>query len=410
MKFIIEFMIIAQIAFMLIPLASAFAGKSKQVSKPAKENDIAVVKGRFDRIEKTLKIYRIPYTTLTFSDLEKETILSKYRAIFLPCGIGSHVETNVNILSRGTSVQAVFLKEDFFEIDLEKIYSNIKSYIEKGGNVYCSGYSYEFIHEAFHAFEFFNDFPNMGSRGKIELELKNDLKTFCRRKNMRGYVSHSGWIAVKSIKDADVLAEGIYKTINGEISGPIVALLKRGDGEAIYTSYHKKRGFEELSRYIVYRVVYRFLLDILVDEAHFWDQEIRNTIIDSIRGWERCRIYPIPITIGMTTIYFTSEKGFFQIDLFDKDNNLITSRDIREKNFSIDINSDIDDYFILRVYPSIPRKHGAYSIVIAQGLRIFPYYKKVLLVLLFGAIVLMIYWIKGIVGPRKFSGKIRRKK
>ncbi len=248
----------------------------------------------------------------------------------------------------------------------------------------------------------------MGSRGRIKLELENDLKVFCRNKNLKGYISHSGWISVKSIRDSHILAKGEFETVSGTKSGPVVALLKRGNGEAIYTSYHKKRGNEEISRYIIYRLTYRYLLDTLEDKAFKWEQKIQNSIVDSIRKWERYRIYAFALPKGENTIYLTSKNGLFQLDLYDKDNHLIISKDNRQRDFSIDIKSYKDDYYILKVYSSLPGNSEAYSIVTAHGIRIFPYYIKISLGLLLLLLPFVLKKKKKIMGPKRISCRYSR--
>ena len=107
--------------------------------------DIVVVNAKYDKIEKILDKYRIPYKIYNYRDLETDEIYNRHRAIFFPCGVKKLIETNVNILSRGTSIQSVSLKKDFLDINEDKIIKNIKTFIENGGTTYFSGYSYELI-------------------------------------------------------------------------------------------------------------------------------------------------------------------------------------------------------------------------------------------------------------------------
>lgn len=374
--------------------------------KAVKEKEVAVVRARFDNIEKILERYRIPYREIQYRDIEKAGSLDNYRGVFFPCGIGTHVETNVNILSRGTNVQAVFLKEDYHDIDFQKVCDNIERFIDDGGTAYFSGYSYEFIQKIYNCFEFYNNFPNMGVSGRINLSLKDDMNVFCRGDSINGFSPHSGWIVLKSVKDNDVLVSGTFKTVQGEKSGPVVTRMRSGSGELFYTSYHGSRESEEFKRFLVYRVAFRYLADLAVREAEKWEQEINNSVIDSIRSWEKFRIYPIQLYKGANSIHFISDEGFFQVDLYDREYNLVVSSDLRRKQFSVDVDFEDDDYFILKVYPANPRSCGAYSVVTASGKRIIPYYNKIIYGLIFIFFVLIIYIFKRLLGYRKFSGRI----
>ena len=373
-----------------------------------KIKDIAVIKSQFDKIEKLLKRYCIPYKTLQCHDLEKSEIYNQYRAIFFPCGIVPPIETNVNILSRGTDIKAVYVKEDFSEINKEKIFKNIKSYVLNGGSTYFSGYSFDFLQGAFKPFVFFDNFPNIGMAGKLQVVLMSDLIGFCKEKKLNLYMPHNGWIGIKSITDAEILIKGSYKTPKGLKSGPIVALLKRGGGEIIYTSYHKTGYNKNISRYIIYRISFIHLLNEISEKATTWEQQINSKIIDSILEWEKCRSYYIFLSKGMNTIFFTLEKGLFQIDLFDRKNNLIISKDSNKKNFFLNVNSDSDDYYNLKIYPSFNDGTGAYAVISAKGPRIIPHYTKILYSGISGITLLILFWLKKLIGPKKYSGRIRR--
>ncbi|MCU0822101.1 MAG: hypothetical protein MUC95_06470 [Spirochaetes bacterium] len=405
MNIIYKIIVIFIIVFMPIRDGIPAVDNGKETADPKVINSIAVVSSKFDSVETLLKIYGVPYVMLKYEDLENESIFEKHTAIFFPCGIGSYVETNVNILSRGTSVQAVYLKDNYREIDKDKICTNIKRFVQNGGSAYFSDYSYEFVPDSDDIFRFFNGFPNMGVLGNLDIELDDELKIFCRRGRLNGFAAHSGWIAVRKVHGADVLASGKFKTIKGDKSGPVVVRLNTGKGEALYTSYHGSRDSEELKRYLIYRVCYKYLLDAVIDESAKWDQQVESTIIDSVREWEVCRLYPVPLVKGNNTIYFTADKGLFQIDLSDDDDNLIISIDKREKDFSFNVDCESDGYYILSVYPAYPRSSGVYSIALSKGIRIIPYYKKILFILLAGLIIFIIFMIRKILGIRRFSGR-----
>jgi hypothetical protein len=378
-------------------------------SNTEKLKDIAVVNSKFDRIDKTLSKYGIQYKLYNYSDLENNELYTKYRVIFFPCGVDNTIETNVDILSRGTTVHSVSLKKDFFEVNEEKIYKNIKAYIENGGNAYFSDYSYKLLNGAFDAIEFYDNFPNLGISGRINLELRNDLIYFNKDQNIKVYMDHSGWVVPKSIANSETLAESSVDTIRDSRRSPVISLLKRGSGEIIYSSYHNTSGDNEIARYIIYRLAYQYLADKLINKAIFWDQSINCSITDSVREWENYRYYIIPVDEGNNTIYFISEKGPFHIRVFDKDKKFIISRDSRDTEFNMNIKSDSFQYLIVKIYPANPRMLGAYSIVSASGLKLIPYYKKALYAMLFIGIMLSLHWVNKTFGLKKFSGRIKQK-
>jgi hypothetical protein len=372
-----------------------------------KIKEIAVVNSKFDPIEKTLTKYRIAYKKYNYSDLEKKEFYNEFRTIFFPCGVENTIETNINILSRGTRIHSVSLKKDFLEINEEQIYKNINSFIENGGYAYFSDYSFKLLDGAFKSIEFYDDFPNLGISGQINLDLKNNLLFFCKEQNIKADMPHPGWVVVKSIQNSEVLADSTFNTILGLKSSPIISSLRRGLGEAIFTSYHKISGDDDISRFIIYRLAYKYLSKKIADKASAWEQDVNCSIIDSIREWENFRSYAIPVIEGKNTIYFFAEHSFHQIDIYDKENNLITSVDPRKTEFHINIDSESDQYIQVKVYPANPKMLDVYSIVSGGGMRILPYYKRILFVIIFIVIILAIYWINKTIGIKKFSGRIR---
>ena len=198
--------------------------------------------------------------------------------------------------------------------------------------------------------DFYDEFPNIGITGEIKLKLRNELEFFFKKQDMRIYMPHPGWIVPRSVYDAEILAYSRFKTIKDYMTSPIISLLERGKGTAIYTSYHNETGSCELQRYISYRLAYDNLLDSLLKKISFWEQEINSSIIDSIREWEHCRAYKLKLAQGKNTIYFITDKATFQLDVFDKDYKLIVSKDSRETEFFIDIHSNFDQYLIIKIY------------------------------------------------------------
>lgn len=366
---------------------------------------VAVVRGQYDDIEKVLAAYRIPHTVLSFGDLQDERIFSRYRAMFFPCGVDVPMETNINILSRGTSIQAVFLKEDYHEIDREKIIRNVRSFITGGGSAYFSGYSFYLLQGAFDVFEFFDDFPPMGMAGRVDMSLRGNLRSFCSRREFCCSAPHSGWITPRSVKNAEVLAEAAFETPRGKRRGPVAAMIGRERGEAYYTGYHAGDP-AGIARFFVQRVVHREELSRLEKEVGRWEQRASTMIVDSIPTWEPGRRYTVPVKKGTQTVYFASGKGFYQVDISDGNNMPLFSRQSWGREFSHSIEATRDGDYHIAVYPGPTGAYAPFAIIAADGVRLVPHWRKGVLLVLCVSVIFGLVWINRVVRPRKYSGRM----
>lgn len=367
-------------------------------------NNVAVINSKYDKIDKILKNYKIDYDLLEYRDLEKKEIFARYRSIFFPCGIDTAKDENINVLARKTSIQSVSLKNKFYEVDKNRVAINIKNFIENGGSAYFSGYTYEFIQKAFNVFEFFNDFPYIGMPGRIESHLQSDLARFCNKNKIALYMTHSGWIATKLVKNATILSKASYDTPNGKRSGPISILMKRGDGELLYTSYHGTV-YSDFRRFNIYRIAGAHLLNHLTYNSYKWEQETTGMVVDSLQKKETFRIYNFSLSQGNNTIYFLTESDPYQIDIYDSKMFMIFSIDSPEKEQIIDIESEKDDHCFVKIYPASHKRFGMYALISAKGRRLFPYYKRVLIGIFSAIGIVMLLLIVMIYEGKKYSGR-----
>lgn len=376
-------------------------------SESSMQLNIAVVKGEFDQVSNILHKLRIPYKKISYRDIEEEETYSKYRAIFFPCGIGLPIESNVSVLSRRSRIEAVLLRDGYYDIDNKRVFKSIVKFVNNGGSAYFSGYSFKYLQGAYDAFEFFDGIPFMGMSGRIDMTFKDSLIAFSGIKKITLPVQYSGWIALKSIKDSKVLAEGIFKTPRGPRSGPIAAILPREKGEVLYTSYHGDDKISELTRFMIYRVAYRFLLTNVLDLVGRYGQRVNERIIDSVFDYENCRIYRLKLERGENTIYFMSEGDNYQIDIFSGESDLITSIAPGKMDFSIKIHSDKEKLCRIKVYPSKGDFFKAYALVLASGERINKFFYGILYIAIPVFLIVAILLFKRFVMPRKFSGRNR---
>lgn len=395
---------------MLTAAVFCTAGHAAAEEPPRQLGEVGVVRSQFDRVEHLLDRYHIPYTLLNYADLEKRETFGAYRAIFFPCGVSKPIEANIDVLARGYYVHKVLLKQDAPRVDKKKISENISEFIQKGGSGYFSDFAYDMVQDAFSCFEFHDDFPNLGMPGVYRADLGEQLYRFARRKTVEMSMPHSGWVLLRSVRDATILAEAVVDTPRGEKKGPLVMMLSRGDGELVYTSYHSENVLDETMRYALFRISMKQLLAHHDGEIRKWNQTVRSEQIDTLLPGEWSRNYYVTLARGKNTLYFYAEKGVFQVDLFDRDMNLVISRDAGESAFTMDVRAPYEGDYTLAVYGNGISHYTPYAVVSASGWRLVPYVTagKVLIVLaaLF-ALAVMITAFQ-ISHPKEIGGRIRQ--
>ena len=340
--------------------------------------DIAVVKGRFDPIEKVLRAYRISFETISYPELQDPAILKKYRLIFFPCGMEPPLHEHIRLKSQGRSIHSVAIRKEIASISQDKITKNIRSFIDEGGKAYFSGYTVKFLNQAYNDFTFFNDFPYMGMPGRIVARLKGDMAHFSIKNEMALYMTHSGWITLKEVNDAEILASAFFETPRGTRGGPVALYMERGKGEVIYTSYHSTV-FSDYRRFNIYRLAGSHLIAALREKIDRWEQEKTASLADSFHRGERVRTYRIPLRIGMNTLYVLAENAPLQVDILDRESRIILSRDMHRRYEEIDIPSPRDTYCIIRLFPDTRERHGLHAVAAARGRRVIPHMTPIMI-------------------------------
>ncbi len=364
---------------------------------------IAVIKSLYDKVDVALDNYRIPYDLLEFRQLERPESIDRYRALFIPSGVETPFEDNLVIIANNFRFKSVALKPDFYEVDKEKVAHTVRDFVKAGGSAYFSGYSFDYLQQAFDIFKFFDSFPYMGMPERVEAELKEDLARFCMKDMMALYLNHPGWIAIKSANDASVLAHASFETPRGYRSGPVSIVARRGSGEVLYTSYDGTV-FSPFRRFNIYRVAGAHLLQGLENEAGKYRQRVTGRIVDSLHDNEYSGMHRIDLETGNNTLYFHSERDFFQIDILDKDLSLIESRDLFALDQVIPIRSKSKGYCFIKLYPSTNARFSMYSLVSASGTRVFPYFYHILaaltaaIVIGTGIVVYRLFFTRGYSG------------
>ncbi len=333
-------------------------------------NRIAVVKSRFDNIELVLDTYHIPYQLIDFKELGKSSTFDNYDSIFFPSGISSEYEDNLDINWEGKDFTSVKLSKDFFELDTDAFKKNFRAFTKNGGSSYFSGYAFKQLALAYDKFAFFNDFPYMGIPGRIEADIRGDLARFSLKRKTALYMEYPGWITLKHVWGAEVLAEAQFSTPKGEKTGPISVII-HDVGEILYTSYYSTV-YSEFKRFNIYRVAGSHLREDAVERVRARSQEPTGIILDSFHGGESYRTYYFELRKGNNTIYFLSDNARYMFEIYDRNFNLIISKDFQDTAQSHNMISLNEDYCFVKIYPSSKERFKMHSIVSAYGAVIPP--------------------------------------
>lgn len=398
---------VAAITLAVVIAGDVFAKPKAIRKKPARpRNRVAVVQSRYDDVDKVLTSFRIPHDLLVYRDLERPEKIAPYRALFVPSGVDYPIEEMLDVYANNFRFKSVALKPDFYEVDKEKVARSLRRFVKRGGSAYFSGYSYEYVQKAFDMLEYFDNFPYMGMPARIEASVYNDLARFSTKKRMALYMDHPGWIALRGVDDAEVIAFAAFDTPRGVRSGPVSFLARRGSGELLYTSYDSTV-FSDFRRFNIYRVAGAHLLERLEDEAGRWSQTVSGRIANAIHDGEYAETHRVDLEKGSNTIYFYSEKEFYQIDIVDRGLSLIESRDLPLREQIFTVKSAGRDHCYIRLYPYGSDRFGMYAVVSASGRRIIPYLYYVLAVLGVAAAVCLLFLAYPVLFRKGYTGRSR---
>ncbi len=392
-------------SLLLIP--SLLCASATAFGRTHADTQIAVVRSQFDNIERLLHLYHIPFSMIEYRDLEDKKTFNRYRTIFLPCGADIPLETNISIASHGSSIQAVFLKEKYYEINKERVYENVRGFLENGGVCYFSEFSFFLLRGAFGDFSFYKNFPYLGSSGTINLSLEGDLARFCNTHRMNINMPYSGWVVVKSIRDSQVLASGAGETPLGRRSTVMAAFQKKDRGQVYYTGYHTDDPSSLYMRFFVFRACFPSLLARAGEEVRRWDQTLTASVIDSLLPGENSRSYLVPLEKGANTLYFFATRGFYHIEVFNRRGELMLSRLCWERSFAQNLRVPARGEYTVRIYPSVSKRYAPFAMAAGSGVRIVPYWRKGALVACLISLIIALFVASRILSPRKYSGRAR---
>lgn len=364
---------------------------------------VGIVENQYDHVEKLLTKYKIPYTMIKYRDLEKESLYSQLDALMIPCGAEPPLTSSVNILSRGTHLEGVTLNDQYYKIDSIQTGKYIRRFIEKGGAVYVSDFSFSYLQSALTPFSFFKDFPYIGLAGSVRAECKNDLSHY-QQGAINLEMSHSGWVTPSEIRGSESLLTGNVDTPLGMKNTPLAALISLEKGIALYTSYHSENDPCSLMRYYIFRTVYNRDLERMETYIRKWEQSPQTIVVDKSLPGETFRQYRLKVRIGGSYLYFKTDGGIWKVDIFDEKGSFLYSEDAVSGSFSYFVPSGNGKDIYLKLIPLDKEKFHVYTAATAYGFRLFPYYLRIIIGS-FGMVLLVLYlrFLK----RQRFKGRVR---
>ncbi|HEY1405603.1 MAG TPA: hypothetical protein VF857_03250 [Spirochaetota bacterium] len=384
--------------FLFIPFLSLLANELPS-QQPVR---IGVVENQYDHVEKLLKKYKINYGMIKYRDLEKKSLYDSFDVLFFPCGAEPPLTSSVNILSRGVHIEGVSLNDQYYKIDIEKTGSFLKDFISNGGSAYFSDFSYRYLQESIKPFSFYKDFPYVGLSGTMKALPQGELKSYILSPSLALSVTHEGWVIPSEIHGSEVLLTAESETPLGMKKSPIAALIKHDSGQVVYSSYHDENDTFGIMRYLILKTIYTRETNALSSYVKKWEQRIETTIVDRSLAGETARYYSMTVKNGRNDIYFRSDGGEWQIDLFDASGLLLYSFDGVDDDFHYGFKIRGDQQILVKIVPLSVEKFHVYSAITASGFRFFPYYLHAL----FGfiALILIGFYIRYL-HIERFKGK-----
>lgn len=179
---------------------------------------LAFVPGSFDKIEDVVSgSLGNPIDELTVADLANSTITSKYRIIFLNCGLdGSGAQDAATV-------------------------SNLRAFMQAGGMIYASDYASDYVKALFPTYEF----AYAGDQQTIQATVTDaSLQAFVGKTTVSITYDLSAWTDILQLPTgATVLLRGTYLAEdNPRDNQPTAFVISQGSGRLVFTTFHNEAG------------------------------------------------------------------------------------------------------------------------------------------------------------------------
>ncbi|MGL4370729.1 MAG: hypothetical protein ACRCUT_13815 [Spirochaetota bacterium] len=391
------------IIMLFFPLAVQMAYSGLTAAENLPPLRVGVAQNQFDRVDLLLKKYQIDHSMITYRDLEKESLYKKYDVLFFPCGVELPLTSSVNILSRGIHLEGVTLNDQYYKINMKLTGKYIREFIEDGGSAYFSDFSFRYLQEAFPVFSFYKDFPYTGMAGQVKAAVSGELSSYIEG-SLYLNLSHSGWVVPSDIKESIPVLSGDCETPLGIKNAPLSSLIKREKGLAVFTTYHDVSDPFGIMRYLIMRTVYKRTADEAEGYVRKWEQNLLSLVVDKSLSGESARQYRLKAGKGSTYIYFRTDSGEWQVDIFDAKGAFLYSKENTGNEFIYKIKMPEKCDVIVKITPIDSRKFRVYSVASAGGFRIFPYY---LHILIGAAGFLLLCFYMRVLKRQRFKGRVR---
>lgn len=194
--------------------------------------DIAVVSGEYDSIELVLDDLGFSYTLLNGTGWDQVELLTEpdvigaYDIVFLNCGMNPN----------WTGIE-------------EEAVATVRAYVDGGGSLYASDWSYWLVERSFPDFldfagdDLVEDAAQAGAVGSLTAQV-HDPVMVAALGGSTADISFDlpDWVAVQAAADpAWVLVDGTFPLSGGgQLHGPLAARMPYGDGAVLFTSFHNE--------------------------------------------------------------------------------------------------------------------------------------------------------------------------
>lgn len=362
----------------LIILAALFFAPPLWAQNAYQPVRCAVITAHFDSPAAILESMGVRYTVLPHKQIENTEALASFDTIFFPCGIGISPETSINILSRGTKLQGISLDDRYYKVDDNKTAEAIRNFITNGGTACFSDFSIDLMHRALGNAVWHRDFANLGIAGSVDALAAGPFAAFLGRDRYPVLFGHSGWVVPKAVKRAEALLTGNAPTPLGPLAAQLAGTANVDDGTIYYSAFHDSGTGNELVRFLAAQaltVAYR------AKNARYiggWDLDPGMLISDFSRRGEYSREYRLDLPPGRNTFFGFFSSGKWRVEVRDAHRRELGTLQEADNLLRLDLPKGTE-----RIYVTVLNTGGtfgaAYSIGTGNGLRLFPYWKRILI-------------------------------
>jgi len=273
----------------LLLLAALSAGCTDTGIYALNLGDVAVVTGDFDTPEGALDALEVPYTLVNGwhadgpryeveEDYAWEQVTYDVEVFFAdPFEIGGY---DVTFLSCGMRGAGAFVyndasqRDDHLVID-EAVVTNLREYVDNGGFVYATDWSYDLIEAAFpDQIDFLGDDETLDAAqlGEpqtinglvVDAALQEDLGMSSGNNEVEVRFDFDAWSVIEAVgSGTSVLVEGdiVYKdgADDAELSdSPLLVMFDYGRGKVVYTPFHTQAQYTTDVQDIINFLVFQF--------------------------------------------------------------------------------------------------------------------------------------------------------